>query len=49
MAINFMSSKYNGDERVMHSERGNREFMISDNIDEVTEECFESLLDRYQI
>ena len=44
-----MSSKYNGDERVMHSERGNREFMISDNVDEVTEECFESLLDRYQI
>ena len=49
MAINFMSFKYNDEERVMHSERGNIEFMISDNVDEVTEERFESLLDRYQI
>ena len=32
----------------MHSKRNNVEFMIYDNIDEVTEETFESLLDSYQ-
>ena len=33
----------------MYSKSDNREFMIYDNTDEVIEELFESILNRYQI
>ena len=44
IAIYFMSSKDNDEKRVMHSKRDNIEFMIFDNVDEVAEEVFGSLL-----
>ena len=47
--INFVSSKDNLLERVMHSRSGNIEFIIYDNADKVIEELFKSLLNRYQI
>ena len=49
IAINFVSSKENGEDLVMHSKSDNIEFMIYDNTDEVTEELLESLRNRYQI
>ena len=49
IAINFVSSKENGEDLVMHSKSDNIEFMIYDNTDEVTEELLESLHKRYQI
>ena len=48
IAINFAYSKDNNEERVMHSKSDNIEFMTYDSADEVTEELFESLLNRYQ-
>ena len=45
--INFMSSKDNDEECVMHS-RDNIDIMINDKTDEVIEELFQSLLPRYQ-
>ena len=44
-----MSSNHNDEECVMHSKRGNLEFMIYDNAGEVIGELFESLLNIYQI
>ena len=44
-----MSSKDNDEERVIHSKSDNKNFMIHDNPDEVIEELFESVLNRYQI
>ena len=49
IAINFISSKDNDEERVMHSKSGNIEIMINSKRDEVIEELSESLLSRYQI
>ena len=49
IAINFVSSKENGEDLVMHSKSDNIEFMIYDNTDEVTEELLESLRNRYQL
>ena len=50
MAINFISSKCNDEERVMHSESDKIEFMIYDNADEVIiKELFEYIFNRYQI
>ena len=49
IAINFVSSKENGEDLVMHSKSDNIEFMIYDNTDEVTEEPLESLRNRYQL
>ena len=49
MAINFISSKDNDEERVMHSKSYHIEFLIYDNANEIIEELFESLLNRYQI
>ena len=49
MAIDFISSKYNDEERAMHSQSDNIESMIYDNADEVTKDLHESLLNRYQI
>ena len=48
IAINFTYSKGNNEERVMHSKSDNIEFMTYDSADKVTEELFESLLNRYQ-
>ena len=44
---NFISSKDNDEECVMHLKSDNTEFMISDNADEVIEELFQSLFSRY--
>ena len=49
ISINFISSKDNDEERVMHSKSDNKEMMINDKKDEVIEEIFQSLLSRYQI
>ena len=49
IAINFITSKDNDKECVIHSNSDNIKFMIYDKADEVTEELFESLLKRYQI
>ena len=40
IAINFISSKDNDGERVMHSKSDNIEIMINDKADEVTEKFF---------
>ena len=48
IAINFTYFKDNNEERVMHSKSDNIEFMTYDSADEVSEELFESLLNRYQ-
>ena len=40
IAINFISSKDNDGERVMHSKNDNIEIMINDKADEVTEKFF---------
>ena len=47
--INFISSKYVEEERVMHSKGTNIEFVFYDNANEVVDELFESLLLRYHI
>ena len=49
ISINFIFSKDNDEERVMHSKSDNKEMMINDKKDEVIEEIFQSLLSRYQI
>ena len=49
VAINFISSKDNDEEHVIHSKSGNIEILINDKSDEVIEKLFESLLNRYQI
>ena len=47
--INFMSSKENDEEHVMHSKSDNVDIIGHDRADEAIEELFESLLSRYQI
>ena len=49
IAINFISSKGNNEECVIHSKSDNTGFMIHDFADQVIEERFQSLLYRYQI
>ena len=49
IAINFVSSKDNNEDRVMHSKSINTEFKIYGNANEVTKELFQSLLNRYKI
>ena len=49
IAINFISSKYNDKERVIHSKINNIETMISDKVDEIIQELFQVLLSSYQI
>ena len=44
IAINFITSKDNDKECVIHSNSDNIKFMIYDKADEVTEDLFESLL-----
>ena len=46
MAINFISST--DSTRTMHSKSDNIEIMTGDEIDEITEELFETVLQRYQ-
>ena len=48
-AINFVSSKDNDEEQIMHSKSDNIKIMINDYVDEVIQELFQSLLFRYQI
>ena len=44
----FISSINNDEEHVMHSKSDNIEIMINDDADEVIEELFKSLKNRYQ-
>ena len=44
IAINFISSKDNGEERVMYSKRDYIEIMINDKANEVIKEIFDSLI-----
>ena len=46
--INFVSSKDNDEDRVMHSKSDNKEIKINDKADEVIEKLFKSLLNRCQ-
>ena len=47
--INFISSKDNDEERVIHSKIDNIDIMINDKADEVLEEIFKSLRNRTKI
>ena len=49
IAINLVFSNDTEEMHVMHSKSFNIELMIYDNVNEVIEELFESLLNRYQI
>ena len=49
IAINFISFKDTDEEQVMYLKSDNIEVMTYDNIDEVIEKIFESLLSRYQL
>ena len=49
IAVNYMSSRDNDEECMMHSERINIEIRINDKEDKVIEELFQPLLSRYQI
>ena len=49
IAINFISSKDNDEERVMYSKSHNIEMMINDRAEEVIEEIFQSLRSIYQV
>ena len=46
-AINFISSKDVDEERVMHSKSNDKEFITSDNTNDIVDDFFESLLSRY--
>ena len=49
MAINFISSKADSNEtRTMHAKSDNIEIMIGSETDEIIEEPFKSLLQKYQ-
>ena len=48
IAINFISSKDDDEEHVMHSKSSNIELTSFDNTSEVVKELFEALLSRYQ-
>ena len=47
IAINFISSKVNDKERVMHLRSDKIEIMINNKADEIIKELFQSLLSRY--
>ena len=49
IAINFMYSKDNDEECVMHSKSDNRKIMFNDKADEVSRKLFKSLLSRHEI
>ena len=44
IAINFISSKDNGEERVMHSKSDYIEIMINDKANEIIKDIFDSLI-----
>ena len=48
IANNFISSTDNGEKRVMHSKSDNIEIVMNDKADEIIEELFDSLKNRYQ-
>ena len=48
MIVNFISSKDSKEMRTMHTKSYNIELMISNETDETTEECFDSVLQKYQ-
>ena len=48
IAINFISSKSNDEECVIHSKSDKKEIVINDIVDKVVEELFKSLFYRYQ-
>ena len=48
IAINFISSKDNDEERVMYLKSDNIEIMINDEVDEVIKKVFRSLENTYQ-
>ena len=48
MAINFISSKDSDETRTMHTKSDNVEIMMGSETDEIIEELFKSLLQRYQ-
>ena len=48
MGIDFFSSKASDETRIMHSKSDNVENMMGSEIDEIIEELFGSLLQRYQ-
>ena len=48
MSINFISHKDSNETRTMHTECDNIEIMMSSETDEIIEELFKSLLQRYQ-
>ena len=47
MKVNFMSSKDNGNKRLMNSKSDNKEIMIDNEADEIMNQIFSSLLHRY--
>ena len=49
IAIKFLSSKINEEERMMHSKSNNVKIAINDKEDEVIEEHLQSLFPRYHI
>ena len=49
IAIKFLSSKVNEEERMMYSESNNVKITINDNEDEVIEKHIQSLFPRYHI
>ena len=49
IAITFISSKDNNEDRIMHLKNDSIEIMTYDKAEEIIEEVFKSLLKRYQI
>ena len=48
MSINFISSKDSDETRNMHTKSNNIEIMVGSETDEIIEELFKSLLQKYQ-
>ena len=48
IALDFISSKDSDETRTMHSKSDNIEIMMGNETDEIIEEFFDSLLQRYQ-
>ena len=48
IAINFLSSKDNNEKRNMHSKSNNKKVMIGNETNEIIQELFDSLLQKYQ-
>ena len=48
IAINFLSFKDTNETRTMHSKGDNKEIMIGNETDEIIQELFHSLLQKYE-